>query len=533
MSKSGVLFLAMRLGYKVWTVIFALSSVLPMAVVSAAPADTISPLLVTEVKTGGPISGQPTEFVEVRNVSENNVNLTGIVLEYAKPNATVADCTKSWSAQDTSASIKVVELSGALGQQAGIVVEMSMNDNVGGSIKLSDANRVYDVVGWGSSVTPGVCKEGDLAPIPEKGKSIKRYMSTQSTFVDTDNNAQDFRLDEMPLSGTYPQKAEPEPETDVCANLTGTQAIPPYGYSIQNSVCEPLPTDEHTETCKGIVISEVVPNPSGSDSGNEYIEIFNTTDMVVSLQGCILRVGSSNLALSGEMNPGYTAFYGLVLPNAAGGSVELITPLSEEVVSYPENLGDDEAWALIDGSWQLTQQPTPNQPNVLVTGAASNTSSDAADQLSPCPAGKFRNPETNRCKKITSSNGLKPCAEDQVRNPETNRCKKIASLTSSLKPCSAGQVRNPQTNRCRKVSSNGSNLKPCKEGQERNPETNRCRKVAGVSTNTPSENAQSSGSTINYVLIGLFASTVILYAVYEYRDSIGNYVAKLRGGSKK
>ncbi len=45
---------------------------------------------------------------------------------------------------------------------------------------------------------------------------------------------------------------------------------------------------------------------------------------------------------------------------------------------------------------------------------------------------------------------LKPCADDQFRNPATNRCKTIAS-SDDVTDCGEGRERNPVTNRCRNV----------------------------------------------------------------------------------
>lgn len=531
MYASGVLFLAMKVGYKVFAALFIMFSVLPLGNVSAE--QDAQKLLITEVKIGGPITGQPTEFVEVRNVSSISMNLSGLFIEYAKPTANLADCAGSWSAQDASSAVKVIELAGVLESGAGIIAEVSMNDNVGGSLKLGNGAHVYDLVGWGNSVTPSTCKEGKQAPIPEKEKSIKRYTTPQADFIDTNDNFSDFVVAEDTLSGSYPVSENSQAEVDVCSDIDGVQVIPPYGYSLEEGVCTAVPQDEQAEPCQGVVVNEILPNPSGDDTGNEYIELYNTHGSSVSLEGCMLRVGSSGQTLTGTLGPGYKAFYGIVLPNASGAAVEFITPKTEEVVVYPGGLGDDEAWALVDDTWQVTKQPTPNKPNILIHETAVAASSSKTDELGPCPAGKYRNPETNRCKKMESATGLKPCASDQVRNPETNRCKKAVALTNSLKPCSPGQERNPATNRCRKVSSNDSSLKPCKEGQERNPETNRCRKVAGATTNNPADETATSSTTINYVLIALFAGTVILYAIYEYRDSIGNYIARLRPSGKK
>lgn len=43
-----------------------------------------------------------------------------------------------------------------------------------------------------------------------------------------------------------------------------------------------------------VVINEVLPNPSGSDNGAEWVELFNTTSQVVSLKDCILHLHSTD-----------------------------------------------------------------------------------------------------------------------------------------------------------------------------------------------------------------------------------------------
>lgn len=507
-----------KLGYLVVSFVLFAVSVMPVSVAAIQSPS----LIITQIKTGGKIEGQPTEFVEIYNPTESVANLDGLVLEYAKPSANLNICsTLDWGTQDSSSAVKTSELAGQLAAYSFAVVEMSMNDNAGGSVRLRSDSAVVDLVGWGNTLSFGACKEGDVAPMPEKGTSIKRYTDSKNTFIDSDDNKADFADSQIALDGIYPLKESVD--ADVCSNLEGNQAVVPDGFAAENNECHEQKQDVK-DTCEHVSISEIVPNPGGSDTGNEYIELYNSSKEPVTLEGCSLKVGSSTKELTGQIEPGYMAVYGLVLPNAAGGTVELFTVQREEVVEYPADLGDDEAWALIDGTWQRTTQATPGEANLLAAAAVAGSSDDT---LGPCPVGKYRNPTTNRCKTIETSSGLKPCASDQFRNPETNRCKSKATAVTSLKPCGPGQTRNPETNRCKKTSSSESNLKPCDEGEERNPETNRCRKVAGVSTNTPSEDPENT-SNINYVLIGLFAFTAVLYGVYEYRTSIANSFVRLK-----
>lgn len=511
-------------GFKVFLLLVFVVSLLPAQAQAA-----ISParLLITEVKIGGQIDGQPTEFLQIYNHSEEDAVLENVLVEYAKPAADIVDCSAEWKTQDSSSSVKHVSLEGVLPSKQSLVIEMNMNDNAGGSLHILEGATVHDTVGWGVSVSQGVCFEEAHAEVPEKGKSIKRYVDVNGEFVDSKDNSEDFVVIGGSLTGPFPI-LEFNDEFDVCVNLDGAQDEIPEGYVMTDENCMPTQQEE-VAGCEVLALSEILPNPEGSDSGSEYIELYNPTNKTISLEDCGLKVGSSRKDLEGDIYPGYMVFYGLTLPNAAGGQVEFVSPATEEVVIYPPDLSDNEAWALVGGVWQITNQPTPNAENALSVVAVDQVSEDT---LEPCPEGKFRNPETNRCKTIETNEGLKPCAPDQYRNPETNRCKKKADTLTELKPCDPGQYRNPETNRCRKISSDGSDLKPCDEGEERNPETNRCRKVAGVSTDVPSE-TNKSAPNINYILIGLFASTAVLYGIYEYRDSIGNYFARLKSKATK
>jgi len=191
---------------------------------------------------------------------------------------------------------------------------------------------------------------------------------------------------------------------------------------------------------------------------------------------------------------------------------------SEQGYSWMKD--DNESW-----TWTMTPQPT----GVNVLSVLQET-----EQIAECSVGKYRNPETNRCRSIEEAvNALAVCAEGQYRSPETNRCRLTTSTTGvTLTPCKEGQERNPATNRCRSIASALAELLPCDEGYERNPATNRCRKSV-VATGQPATTvaaAPVSGSSLNWVL-GLATVGALGYGIYEWRSEIsrgiGSMVAKL------
>ena len=187
------------------------------------------------------------------------------------------------------------------------------------------------------------------------------------------------------------------------------------------------------------------------------------------------------------------------------------------------------SWSLFDDGWKMTESSTPDAENVYVITSESNVTESTTPSLSPCPAGKFRNPATNRCKNIdSSSSALQPCASDQYRSPDTNRCRKLSSTSTALVACKLGQERNSETNRCRKIVSASSALKPCQPGYERNPDTNRCRKSSAKPSNALTESAAINPISMSSRIVTLLIFLAIAYGLFEYRTDISNFISRLR-----
>lgn len=466
------------------SLLFLASQILP--ILATGPAGALSSsLLITKLQTASTASSTE-EFIEIFNGAAEAVDITDWKVEYLTASG--------------NASTLVV-LSGALAPgdfillardgylpEAPLHFSSGMSD-AGGHIRLRDSTgATVDLLGWGTAAQP----ETAAAPAPPAGRQLERKIAQNNVFIETDNNAADFALNEV------------------------------VG-----------PTDPQAPPCEGLVISEILPNPAGSDSGHEFIELHNPTSASILLDDCALTVGDKTFSLPAESLPpgGYRAFYdsqtGLTLPNAAGGQVVLITTATEQPVAYPADLGDNEAWADVGGLWQVTNNPSPNGANVTATLASVGGVGGGDQEVTPCPPGKFRNPATNRCKTIdTDSDDLTPCKPGQIRNPETNRCRSaLTASASSLTPCKPGQERNPETNRCRSVLAAASSLKPCDPGEERNPDTNRCRKVASTAAAKPTDSAKKGQSKISYAIIAAVATAALSYGIYEYRHDLRNKLA--------
>lgn len=499
------------------------------------PATSIpKAIIINEIKTGG--SSEPKEYVTLYNQSDQAVSLDDWKLEYAKSTFSTADCnTNNWKAINGSA-VTAIRLSGIVpGQSVSNTFVVSMNDKASGSVRITDpSGTTTDLLGWGSDTLPAPCRENNQAPLLTNDKSLIRYLGcTSSTPVDSDDNASDFMLNNTPTPGSKNSTSLP--------------------------TCTPAEEVEEVITnCDGVAISEILPNPAGTDTGHEFIELHNTTGDVINLSSCSLQTSASNkvFALTNIMLQPHEyqsvsdVQSGLTLANSSGGTVWLLDETEElQAITYPANMEDDTSWMFADNQWDISYTPTPGSINVLTSikpcpeGQVRNIETNRCvaiatieEELEPCDPGQERNPETNRCRTIVSVASAASCPAGQARNSETNRCRSITTAASNQIICKPGQERNPETNRCRNVTTAAGTSKPCPAGQERNPETNRCRKISAAAG---SQNGSGLGGVQDVAADGLpqqskpywlIAAVLLLsaigYAVYEWRQEVRLFAAK-------
>lgn len=454
-----------------------------------------------------------------------------------------------------------------------------------GHVRLIDEqDTVVDKVGWGTAASP----ETTATNAPTSGMVLARIHSNENEFQDTNNNYDDFIQTTPKLSYQYGNIYE---TSDICINLTGIQQAVPDGYildiggictfipvdlcsnidDIQESLpvgfefdddglCQPdictnitglqvtLP-DNYTYNDKDecvpiplpLVISELLPNPDGDDVGHEFIELYNPNDQNVGLDTYWFSIGSKSTTpyyfLDGAIIEahGYLVIYNddihFTLVNTSG-SVHLMS-IDGIYVDGADEYSDapsGSSWALIDGVWQYTNQPTPgtkNQPSIV------DDIEEIVTGLKPCASNQYRNPETNRCRLIiTAGSTLVPCKDGQYRSEITNRCRSIAADVSTLTPCDDNQYRNPDTNRCRLIESSSTIFTPCSEGQERNPDTNRCRnKLSAI----PSVGfavepiPDSSGTNLGWLAVIGVCIIALLYGLWEWRFEVLHLIHRVRG----
>lgn len=531
--------MVMSINYLIATLIVVLMIGFPNTLVFAEGAT--ASLIITEVKVRHDTKSttDPDEYIELYNAGSVAVSLDDYVLEYFNASAV----------SNASAIPVIINLPSGLFEPGAHVVlakditqipdsyqspQASLTDD-GGRLRLVDnEGTIVDEIGWansvGSATAPGVYPVILYMCNNTAVSCITKLQSLGRVLVD----------EQYMTTGLQWQLGAPSPLSE---SLTGLNS-PNDGSDLDDNevnneeeVTEDIEGDTQNlgPDCAGVLFSEVLPNPAGSDTGREYIELYNPTATPIDLTGCGLQTSANAKVYIFEtviIEPQqikvlFTDITGLTLPNAAGGSVWLLEDGVEvATVDYEANLDDDVAWALQDGTWQLTYEPTPGLSNLILSEK-------------PCEAGYVRDEVTRDCDrvavKVAAVTTLTPCRSDQSRNPATNRCRSLAAAPM-LTPCRSDQERNPETNRCR-TAQQAATLSPCVEGEARNPETNRCRRVLSATSDAlPPVSDVVAPVASNLSRLALLASAgllVIGYGVYEWRRDIsllgGRFLRRISG----
>ncbi len=293
--------------------------------------------------------------------------------------------------------------------------------------------------------------------------------------------------------------------------------------------------------------SDCAPNDSSVLCG-DYIKLQNITDTDIALDNLALRTdnnastrtSSNTFHLAGTIKAHSTFAVTnndnnerISLTNS-GGYIWLedawgLQRYDNTMVQYAAAGTAQHGYAYVKdtaGAWRWTTTPQPQGINVITTPAVA---------VQECSEGKYRNPDTGRCRTIEEAvNDISSCDEGYERNPLTNRCRKIAVVaTASLTPCGEGQERNPATNRCRSIATAVAELLPCDEGYERNPATNRCRKV--TADGMPSAAfpvtpvAAASKDMAGWWAFGVVLALAFGYGAWEWRQEIAGLTRRALG----
>jgi hypothetical protein len=312
-----------------------------------------SPILITEVQTGA--NSASDEFVELYNVSDQGVDMTGWQVRYINAQSSTAGTTLLATIGTDSSPVTLAAHSYFVLRTGNVPVAETAGSQVY-SAKLSSADKavalfvpnlqtcaleVMDAIGWGSSL------DGEGAAASSNGltngdRLLTRYRTAAGDYVDSNTNSFDFKLAKFTKNTANPTiSVGATPGTDNQSLLAADSVLPPAGNgsslnSIDISGCEipeettdpqdngleapiesppatvePTTNDSDSTTTAssskkaqpvmpardiGLTspqLTELLPNPGKpqTDALDEFVELYNSNSVAFDLSGFILTTG--------------------------------------------------------------------------------------------------------------------------------------------------------------------------------------------------------------------------------------------------
>ena len=331
--------------------------------VAALAADTPH-VLIVGVQTESSSSASE-EFVELYNPGDQTVDVTGWKLQYRSASAEGAtgwitkatfgcgaDCKVSMPAASKllAATYSAANDTGQISQK--LVSGMA---TTGGEVRLMqpDTDDPQDMLGYGAAKTA----EGDHPAVaPKKGQTLKRKVADDGTYIDTDDNLNDFFADP-----SVDQNDQTDDNTQTADEDTAGK-----GGSTE------------TKTYLSIDITELLPDPVApqQDSTDEFVELYNPNDTAVNLKDYILQAGTDwrykfvlpDIVLAPKSYYAFTAADTHLVLSNSGSNVQLLDPTGKVISQVQYGVAKaGESWTRADtGEWGWSLTPTPGSSNRIV-----------------------------------------------------------------------------------------------------------------------------------------------------------------------
>ncbi|MDD5032296.1 MAG: lamin tail domain-containing protein, partial [Patescibacteria group bacterium] len=279
---------------------------------------------------------EEVEWIELYNATGKEIDLSGWTIE-----------------EGGGAKTNLSGILAASGKEKFLVVEKPKGNlnNSGDIIILRTGEEILiDQVAYGN------WNDGDLAnnaPAASDPNSLARKFDGQNSF----NNLNDFSITAIKTKGTsniiIAVAGEEEEEISAAGKAL-------YDYS------------------DDIIISEILPNPVGSDNETEFIELYNKGEREVNLRGWGIGDDSkTKFKFKDDVfvkNGRYLAVLrseSKIALNNNGDKVNLYQPLKETLQQIAEYKGAEEGrsynWATSSREWIWSEITTPGKANIIKT----------------------------------------------------------------------------------------------------------------------------------------------------------------------
>jgi hypothetical protein len=351
-------------------ILFALT-ILYFIPIPVSAQEQIDGLLISQVQVSGVVAND--EFIEIHNYSGQPISLLGWSVQYKTSTGTYPLGAKKnlpdfvvpafgyflLAHEDylgsvvTDLTYSTFSLSGAA---TGATIFLSKSQT---SIMQSNDPNIIDQLAYGTAETNSPL--GSSAILPPSGQSLFRTASTKNNLTDFEIKLSDPKNSSMqesiPNQETPPEE-EPEEEAPADQESNLEEEIEP-------------------EFSDKIIISEVMPNPQGTDTGNEWLELYNQAPVAVDLKDWIVDDNSidNSIGTSAYTLPpttiAPTTYLKIAIPtgkfslnNSSADSIRLFWPNKVKLieVAYTPPALENQSWCKIGEAYKWCA-PTPVMPN--------------------------------------------------------------------------------------------------------------------------------------------------------------------------
>lgn len=335
----------------------AMSSLAGFAARAVTAETAAAPLIISGVQiTGGP--GKAAEdFIELFNPNPFAVDLNGYRL--VKRTATGSNDTaiKTWSSETLLPAHSFYLWANAgfanISATPDTTTAGTLADNNGLGLRYGalDAGELIDSIAWGSA-NNGFAASG-LANPGAAESLVRDNLFSESGYSILSSNPRNSAVQQLPDEDNEPIEENPSP---VC---------PPIEPNPEPSP-DPEPEPASATTVR---ITEFLPNPVGSDTGQEVVELYNHGSQTVNLKNWVLDdiatwPASSNAYKLDDVNISSGQYLAITVPagkfalnNSGGDVLTLFSPSGQVIstVSYTGTAAEGKTYSLIDNSWHWTE----------------------------------------------------------------------------------------------------------------------------------------------------------------------------------
>jgi len=139
---------------------------------------------------------------------------------------------------------------------------------------------------------------------------------------------------------------------------------------------------------EGVVFNEILPSPDGPDAENEWIEIYNQNNSEVDLSGCIIQdtAGSTKIYTLNTKIPAYGYLVFLrpetkITLNNDGDGLTFLSPNREIIDSITFGKASlDQSYNRTESGWTWTTNLTPGEKNIIPQESRSAFAKTSADE---------------------------------------------------------------------------------------------------------------------------------------------------------